>query len=41
MKYPLFLLKSNHTIMKRLSLSREALKLNLIQIHHTKVLSLF
>ncbi len=41
MKCPLFLLKSNLTIMKRLSLSREALKLNLIQIHLTKVLSLF
>lgn len=41
MKYPLFLLKSNHTIMKRLSLSREVSKLNLIQIHLTKVLSLF
>lgn len=37
----LFLLKSNHTIMKRLSLSREASKLNSIQIHLTKVLSLF
>ena len=33
MKCPLFLLKSNLTIMKRLSLSREALKLNLIHIY--------
>lgn len=33
--------ESNLTIMKRLSLSREASKLNLIQIHLTKVLSLF